>query len=75
MSYGAAAETPGIADEFGGGDFFYRVGGCEGGPEGGTEVVEVLSFLGLDAVASGEEAEFGVVAGGFRFAFFGFRAA
>ena len=69
FGHGAAAETPGVADEFGGGDFFDGVGGGEGGPESGTEVFVVFLFFGLDAVVGGEEAEFGVIAGGFGFAF------
>jgi hypothetical protein len=71
---GAAAETPGVADEFGGSDFFDGVGGGEGGPEGGAEVVVFFFLFGLDAVVSGEEAEFGVIAGGFCFAFGGLGA-
>jgi hypothetical protein len=71
---GAAAETPGVADEFGGGNFFDGVGGGEGGPEGGAEVFVVFLFFGLDAVTGGEEAEFLVIAGGFRFSGFGFGA-
>jgi hypothetical protein len=74
FGHGAAAETPCVADEFGGGDFFDGVAGSEGGPEPGTEVFVVFLLFGLDAVIGGEEAEFGVIAGGFGFAFFGFWA-
>ena len=57
-----------------GGDFFDGVAGSEGGPEPGTEVFVVFLLFGLDAVIGGEEAEFGVIAGGFCFSFGGLRA-
>jgi hypothetical protein len=61
FGHGPATETPGVAHEFGGGDFFDGVGGGEGGPEGGGEVFLGFFFFGLDAVIGGEEAEFGEI--------------
>ena len=69
---GAAAETPGVADEFGGGDFLDGAGRGEVLPEGVAEVVVGFFFVGVNAVVEGEEAEFGGVGGGFFFAFGGF---
>jgi hypothetical protein len=73
-SRSAAAETPGVADEFGGGDFLDGAGRGEVLPEGVAEVVVGVFFVGVNAVVEGEEAEFGSVGGGFFFAFGGFRS-
>jgi hypothetical protein len=74
FGHGTATETPGVADEFSGGDFLDGVGGGEGGPKSGAEVFVFFFLFGLDAVVGGEEAEFGVVAGGFCFALGGLGA-
>jgi len=74
LGEGAAAESPGVADVFGGGDFFDASERREFGPEDIAEVVVVFFFVGLDAVVGCEQSKLSVVAGGLRFAVFGFRA-
>jgi hypothetical protein len=68
ISVGATAETSGVADEFGGGDFLNGAGRGEIFPKGVTEVVVVFFFEGVDAAIEGEEAEFCGIGGGFSFA-------
>ena len=50
----AAAESPGVADVFGSGDFFDASEGSEFGPEDVAEMLVVLFFVGLDAVVGCE---------------------
>jgi hypothetical protein len=71
FDYGAAAQTPGSANDFSGEELFHGADGTEVLPEGIIEVLIFLGFVGLDAVQLGEEAEGDGVFGGAGFAFGG----
>jgi hypothetical protein len=71
LRHGAAAEQPGGAHVFAGGEFFDGADGDERVPDGVAEVVVELFLAGQDAVVGGEEAELRGVTGGIGFAGFG----
>src|SRR6185503_6352290 len=71
FDFAAAAEAPESAADFGGEGFFDGAGGLEFGADGLIEGGPDWLFVGEDEVARGEEAGFGGVFGGGRFALFG----
>ena len=71
FDFAAAAEAPEGAADFGGEGFLDRAGRAEFGADGFIEGGPDGLFVGEDEVARGEEAGFGGVLGGGRFALFG----
>jgi len=71
LDFAAAAEAPESAADFRGEGFFDGAGGVEFGADGFIESNPDGLFVGEDEIARGEEAGFGGVFGGGRFALFG----
>ena len=71
LDFAAAAEAPESAADFRGEGFFDGAGGVEFGADGFIEGNPDGLFVGEDEIACGEEAGFGGVFGGGRFALFG----